>query len=67
VAQCDHPPPSPVTFSGQGYPIVSPLALPSDFTFDKIQDGGGRHFEIQFKGYNLVGAALYSQKMWHTD
>jgi len=25
--------------------------LPSDFTSEKIQDGGGRHFENWFKGY----------------
>ena len=45
---------------------VQKTVLPSDLTFDKIQNGGGRHFiqngggrhfEIQFIGYNSVATA----------
>jgi len=36
---------------------MSRKVLPSDLTFDKIQDGGGHHFEIQFIGHFLVATA----------
>jgi len=36
---------------------VQKTDLPSDLTFGKIQSGGGRHFEIQFIGYNSVATA----------
>jgi len=31
-------------------------------TYDKIQDGGGRHFEIHINGYNSAGIAYISTK-----
>jgi len=34
----------------------------SDVTFDKIQDGGGRHFKIVFIGLNAVTAAHFRTK-----
>jgi len=36
----------------------SQLPLTSNFTSDKIQDGGGRHFENRFNGY--ISAAMAS-------
>ena len=33
-----------------------------DFTFDKIQDGGSRHFEIHINGYNSAVIAHISAK-----
>jgi len=33
---------------------VPKTVLSSDFTSEKIQDGGGRHFEILFNGHNPV-------------
>jgi len=38
----------------------------SDFTSDKIQNGGGRHFEIHINGYNSVAIAYISIK-FHAD
>jgi len=36
---------------------MSRKVLPPDLTFDKIQYGGGRHFEIQFIGHFSVVTA----------
>jgi len=36
---------------------VPKTVLPSDFTSEKIQDGGGRHFENWFDGYISVAMA----------
>jgi len=38
------------------------LFLPSKFTSHKIQDGGGRHFEIHVNGHNSVITALICTK-----
>jgi len=37
--------------------------LPSDLIFDKMQDGGGRHFEIQFTGHISVATAHISTNL----
>ena len=36
--------------------------LLSDLTYDKIQDAGGRHFEIHINGYNSAVIAYISTK-----
>ena len=41
---------------------VPETGMPSDLTSDKIQDSGGRHFEININGYNSAVIAHISTK-----
>ena len=41
---------------------VLEAVLPSKFTSNKIQYGGGRHFEIHINGYNMATIAYISTK-----
>jgi len=48
---------SGIKFDADTKTDVQKTVLCLDLTFDKIQNGGGRHFEIQFIGYNSVATA----------
>jgi len=42
--------------------IIGKIVIPSELTFEKIQNGGVRHFEIQFIGYSSVATAYICTK-----